>query len=56
MENRIDGMKMGMSHVCIFAAYPKNIKLQGTQPEAYSLKNNDSAHIIQNSSINLKCD
>lgn len=46
METRIIGMKMGMSHICIFAVYPTNIKLQGTQPETYSPKNNDSAHII----------
>ena len=35
--------------------YPKNIKMQGTQDETYSLKDNDSAHFIQKSSINLKC-
>ena len=34
----------------------KNVKLQGTQPETQSLKNNDSAGIIQKSSLNPKCD
>lgn len=49
------GMKMGVKLHRHFCYVPQKCKMQGTQDETYSLKNNDSSHFIQKSSINLNC-